>query len=116
MEGLLNEESLREEGGKNNQILLLINNSKKKLINIIEEYIDNNCVEFKKEAMKTLFEEKISNLAEKMSEGRRKVSDSNYFLNNPGNGSNKDNKSNISSVSNKINNYSNSNTSISFSK
>ena len=107
MEGILNEESLREEEGKNNQILLLINKAKKELISIIEEYINKNCVEFKKKEMQLLFEQKIVDLAESMSEGRIKT-----FHNEPPNGQensiNSNTKSNISSTSNRINYNSNS--------
>ena len=110
MDGL----SLREAEEENNKKLLLINKTKNELINLIENYIENNCVEFKKEEMKKLFEIKISELAEKMSEGKRIVSDGN-FSNNQVNNSSSNTKSNISNISNLINNNSNSNASFTLS-
>ena len=112
MDGLLDEESLKEEEGKNNKILLLINKSKEELIRIIEEYIDLNCVEFKKEDMKKLFIEKITDLAENMSEGRIKTFD-NKFSNRQENINNSNTKSNISNTSNRINHNSNTSATLS---
>ena len=109
MDGL----SLRETEEENKRKLLLIDKTKNELINLIENYIENNCVEFKKEEMKNLFEIKISELAEKMSEGKRIVSDGNFSNNQVNNSSNT--KSNISNISNIINNNSNSNASLTFS-
>ena len=53
---------------KAKKIILLIDEKKWQFIKIIQEYIDNNCVEFKKEEMRTKFTKEFKNLAEKMAE------------------------------------------------
>ena len=66
---------------ENKEKFKLINNTKEKLKSITTEYIDKNCVEFKKEEMKNAFEEKIADLAEKMSEGKIYDCEDDYFYN-----------------------------------
>ena len=53
---------------KAKKIILLIDEKKWQFIKIIQEYIDNNCVEFKKEEMRKKFTKEFENLAEKMAE------------------------------------------------
>ncbi len=49
----------------------IIDKKRKELIEIIERYIDDNCVEFKKEQMKLLFKTNISNLIAKIAQKYR---------------------------------------------
>ena len=53
---------------KAKKIILLIDEKKWQFIKIIQEYIDKNCVEFKKEEMRKKFTKEFENLAEKMAE------------------------------------------------
>ena len=53
---------------KAKKISLLIDEKKWQFIKIIQEYIDKNCVEFKKEEMRKKFTKEFENLAEKMAE------------------------------------------------
>ena len=53
---------------KAKKISLLIDEKKWQFIKIIQEYIDNNCVEFKKEEMRKKFTKEFENLTEKMAE------------------------------------------------
>ena len=53
---------------KAKKIIQKIEQKTKLFIEIIQKYIDNNCVEFKKEDMRTKFTNEFKNLAEKMSE------------------------------------------------
>ena len=53
---------------KAKKIIQKIDQKKELFIEIIQKYIDNNCVEFKKEDMRTKFTNEFKNLAEKMSE------------------------------------------------
>ena len=64
----IDETKKKIENEKAKKISLLIEEKKNQFIKIIQEYIDNNCVEFKKEEMRTKFTKEFKNLAEKMAE------------------------------------------------
>ena len=53
---------------KAKKIIQKIDQKKELFIEIIQKYIDDNCVEFKKEEMRTKFTKEFKNLAEKMAE------------------------------------------------
>ena len=64
----IDETKKKIENEKAKKISLLIEEKKNQFIKIIQEYIDKNCVEFKKEEMRTKFTKEFKNLAEKMAE------------------------------------------------
>ena len=53
---------------KAKKIIQKIDQKKELFIEIIQKYIDDNCVEFKKEDMRSKFTNEFKNLAEKMTE------------------------------------------------
>ena len=107
MEGVVNEKNPLFSDDELGRIREQLDNTHEEILNLINDYIKNNCVEFKKKEMEKNFTDKINNSISNI----RKKLDNNHIVLNDSNYSNISNSMNSNSIN--ITNYSNSNASIS---